>query len=157
MNEGAYKKSTRVISLALIATSLLALAILLSMLLWWQHSELAKTSITFLNVGQGDAILIQQGRYQILVDGGKDGKTLLSQLGRHIPFWDRHVEVVLVTHPDADHVGGLANLPQHYSVGAVLFTGAEGTSDWFTDFRQELEKIVPFSEWKTVTAPKRTF
>jgi hypothetical protein len=56
-------------------------------------SQLEKeTTVTFLNVGQGDAILISQGRSQVLIDGGRSGKELLGRLGRHVPFWDRQIE-----------------------------------------------------------------
>lgn len=114
--------------------------------------QLRETSITFLNVGQGDAILIQQGRYQILIDGGKNGRTLLGELGRFIPFWDRHIEVIIPTHPDADHVGGLAAIPRHYSVGTVLFNGAEGESDYWKNFQESIAKEIPFENWQKLIA-----
>ena len=56
--------------------------------------------IIFLDVGQGDSILITDGSRQILIDGGKDGTLLLEKLGRYVPFWDRTIETVIETHPD---------------------------------------------------------
>jgi competence protein ComEC len=112
--------------------SLLSLctALLLGALFLWHLSILAhRTDVTFLNVGQGDAILISQGSSQILIDGGRSGKELLARLGRHVPFWDRRIEVVIATHPDADHIGGLPALLRTYHVDRILTTGAESDTE----------------------------
>ena len=71
------------------------------------------------NVGQGDAILTTYGTTQILTDGGPD-KRVLECLGRHMPFWDREIELVISTHPDADHSTGLVSVLQNYKVGKIL-------------------------------------
>ena len=57
------------------------------------------------DVGQGDAILIQKSRTQILIDSGS-GNKVLDCLGRHMPFWDRQIELAISTHIDKDHSGG---------------------------------------------------
>ncbi len=77
--------------------------------------------VWFLDVGQGDAILIQapDGR-QILVDGGPSPSALLDQLGEVLPFWDHSLDLVVLTHPDADHVSGLLTLFERYTVTTVL-------------------------------------
>lgn len=95
--------------------------------------------VVFLNVGQGDAILISQGKTQVLIDGGRDGKVLLGRLGRQMPFWDRQIESVIATHPDADHVGGLAAVISRYHVSAYLSNGLEGESEVFRHLRETLE------------------
>lgn len=105
---------------------------------WWRDRGV--THVVFLDVGQGDAILIRQGSTEILIDGGREGKELLSRLGRHVPFWDRSIEVVIATHPDADHIGGLAMLARTYRIGRVLETGAESETDFFVLWHQALEK-----------------
>lgn len=71
------------------------------------------------NVGQGDAILITHGFTQILTDGGPDN-TVLDCLGRYLPFWDRKIELVISTHPDADHITGLIYVLQYYKVDKLL-------------------------------------
>lgn len=71
------------------------------------------------NVGQGDAILVTYGTTQILTDGGPN-KSVLECLGRHMPFWDREIELVISTHPDADHSTGLVSVLQNYKVGKIL-------------------------------------
>ncbi len=110
----------------------LALTVFLGILFcFWFFWQYQKTEVVFLNVGQGDAILISQGTNQILIDGGRSSKELLAHLGRHMPFWDRRIEAVIATHPDADHIGGLPALFRAYQIGAVFYTGAE--SDTETD------------------------
>lgn len=74
-----------------------------------------------LDIGQGDALLLvsPNGR-RLLIDGGPSGASLLAQVGRlHAP-WDKHLDLVLLTHPDADHVGGLPELLRRYAVDAIL-------------------------------------
>ncbi len=63
--------------------------------------------VSFLDIGQGDAILIHQGSQQILVDGGPSPRAITEELGRQMPFWDRTMDLVVLTHPDADHLAGL--------------------------------------------------
>jgi len=82
--------------------ALVFLAALLAVFLFWLEKYGQITAVTFLSVGEGDAILISQGQSQILIDGGRSGKELLAHVGRHMPFWDRTVEIVIATHPDAD-------------------------------------------------------
>lgn len=80
------------------------------------------------NVGLGDAILVTYGKTQILTDGGPD-KSVLSCLGKHVPFWDRDIELVISTHPDADHSTGLVDVIKNYKVGEILINPVDpGTS-----------------------------
>jgi competence protein ComEC len=83
--------------------------------------------VVALDVGQGDAILVETpagGR--LLVDGGPDPDRLLVALDERIPPWDRRVDLVVVTHPHEDHVGGLALLVERYRVAQVLEPGMAG-------------------------------
>lgn len=80
------------------------------------------------DVGQGDAILITYGFTQILTDGGPDSK-VLDCLGRFLPFWDREIELVISTHPDADHSTGLVDVFKNYKVDKLLINPIDpGTS-----------------------------
>lgn len=94
--------------------------------------------VIFLNVGQGDAILVLQGSKQILIDGGKDGKLLLEKLGKYIPFWDRNIEIVVATHPDQDHIGGLIDVLKTYRVDSVLKTNAQSESETYKKLEEEI-------------------
>jgi len=85
-------------------------------------------TVAFLNVGQGDAIYIEAPNgNQMLIDGGPSSGALLRALGGVMPFWDRSIDVVLATHPDQDHVGGLPAVIENMSVDSVVTT--ENTSD----------------------------
>jgi len=96
-----------------------------------------KLHLIFCNVGQGDAILIEKGFNQILIDGGPD-KKVLDCLSNNLPFWDRTIEAVALTHPQADHLSGLEYVIDRYSVRYFL-AGMEGNeSSGYTKF---LEKI----------------
>jgi competence protein ComEC len=79
------------------------------------------------DVGQGDAILAVYGTTQILVDGGATNK-VIDCLGRHMPFWDRKIEVVLLTHPQLDHFGGLSEVFKRFQVERFVATSLDSSS-----------------------------
>lgn len=80
------------------------------------------------DVGQGDAILITYKNIQILTDGGPDSK-VLNCLGRHSPFWDRKIELIVSTHPDADHSTGLVDVIKRYNVDKILINPVDPGTD----------------------------
>ncbi|NTV30769.1 MBL fold metallo-hydrolase [candidate division WWE3 bacterium] len=76
--------------------------------------------MSFLNVGQGDATLIQVGLYtQILIDTGPNNITL-SRLAEEMPFNDHSIEYIFISHPHADHIQGLLDILDVYNVGTVF-------------------------------------
>ena len=80
-------------------------------------------TVAFLDVGQGDAVFIESpSGTQLLIDGGK-GTAVLRELGNVMGFFDRSIDVVLATHPDMDHIGGLPDVLERYSVEQVLISG----------------------------------
>ncbi len=82
--------------------------------------------VSFLDVGQGDAILIQTpSGQQILVDGGPDPDKICLALGNKLPFWDKSLDLVVLTHADDDHLVGLVEVLSRYKVGQVLEPGFE--------------------------------
>jgi competence protein ComEC len=83
-----------------------------------------KLEVSFLDVGQGDAILIKTpAGQQILIDGGPNPDTVCQQLGKKLPFWDKSLDMVVLTHSDDDHLVGLMGVLQRYKVGQVLESG----------------------------------
>ncbi len=78
-----------------------------------------KYHIVFCNVGQGDAILIWRGTTQVIIDGGKDS-SFLECMGKYMPFFDRTIELVIATHPDVDHIGGLVEVLNRYKVDQIV-------------------------------------
>jgi competence protein ComEC len=94
--------------------------------------------VIFLDVGQGDSILIQKGTRQILIDGGPSGKTELARLGKYLPYFDREIEIVIATHPDRDHIAGLVEVARNSKIGKVLLTGAEKDTQVYKEWKDVL-------------------
>lgn len=79
--------------------------------------------VIFLNIGQGDAILIEAPTGErVLVDGGPDDSVLV-EIGRVMPFFERRIDAIVLTHPHADHVNGLVAVLRRYDVRQVVLTG----------------------------------
>ena len=98
--------------------SLVSLAII-TFLTWALLIKTAERKVVFLDVGQGDATLLQDGNYQILVDGGP-GMKVLEELGEQMDWTDKRVEILVLTHPQEDHMEGLLHVLDRYEVGLVL-------------------------------------
>lgn len=97
-------------------------------------------SVSFLDVGQGDAVLIESPTgVQVLIDGGP-GRSVLRELSRQVGFFDRSLDVVIATHPDADHIGGLPDVLERYDVSYILDPGVThetGTYQTFLDYSED--------------------
>lgn len=91
-----------------------------------------KLKIIFCDVGQGDAayILFPNGR-DMVIDGGPNDK-VIDCLGRHMPFWDRHIDMVLMTHPQKDHMQGLISVLARYDVDYFVRSDVSNSTEGFT-------------------------
>ena len=100
--------------------------------------------VSFLDVGQGDAILIQRGSQEILIDGGPSPQAVCLGLGEKLPFWDRTIELLVLTHPHADHLTGLLEVLQRYKVNQVLYPALDYNSpiygEWLKLIREKAVK-----------------
>lgn len=119
---------------------LFSLCFLFNLFLWgfiYLNSH-RKLTVVFLDVGQGDAIYIEtpNGR-QVLIDGGADRK-VVSQLGNIMPFADKSLDVVLATHPDADHIGGLPYVFDSYKIGAFVDNGASSDTQTYSTLQRKV-------------------
>jgi competence protein ComEC len=96
--------------------------------------------VSFLDVGQGDAIFIETPSHrQVLIDGGKNRK-VVSELGKQMAFGDRSIDVIIATHPDADHIGGLPEVFSSYKVGLYVEPGAESENSIDDLLRERVAK-----------------
>jgi competence protein ComEC len=114
----------------------LALAGAGAVLAWLAVAQLpdGRLHVAFLDVGQGDAILITTPRgQQVLVDGGPSPAALTSALGDEMPFWDRSLDLVIMTHADADHLTGLVEVLNRFQVGAWLDNGLASEDDLYVE------------------------
>lgn len=89
--------------------------------------------IFYLNVGQGDAELIQKSDQQILIDGGPDD-SVLSEIGKVMPASDRKIETVILSHPHADHISGLNLILDRYEIGQIYYSGVLYESSVYKEF-----------------------
>ncbi|MCK5320001.1 MBL fold metallo-hydrolase [Candidatus Parcubacteria bacterium] len=90
---------------------------------WLTLSAENKLEIAFLDVGQGDASLIKTPFGQnILIDGGADYK-VIEELEKELQWWDKSVDLMVLTHPHDDHVAGLIFVLERYDVKKILYTG----------------------------------
>lgn len=114
--------SVRFYKILLILSIAAASAAIILFWLYWQAPQNLK--VDFLDVGQGDAILIKApGGQNILVDGGPD-KTVLKRLGENMAWWDRQIDLMILTHAHDDHASGLIDVLKRYRVKRILYTGA---------------------------------
>ncbi|MDQ4075733.1 MAG: DNA internalization-related competence protein ComEC/Rec2 [Chloroflexota bacterium] len=116
--------------------------VLIALVPWWIRHQLPDGHLHLyaLDVGQGDALLIvtPDGK-QILVDSGPDPVSLLSHLGDYLPPWDHTLELVILTHADADHLGGLPELLSRYRVGQVVDSGFPNDTPLFDVWLEQLQ------------------
>lgn len=99
-----------------------------------------KLHISFLDVGEGDAVLVQKGSQQVLIDGGPSPQALTLGLGEQMPFWDRTVELVVLTHPHADHIGGLVAVLERYKVEQVLYPDLDYESPTYEEWLELIKE-----------------
>ncbi len=91
-----------------------------------------KTHIVFFDIGQGDSALITlaDGKH-ILIDGGPDWSTL-EKLGQYMPFFDRRIDLVILSHPHLDHLASFPEVLRRYSVGALITAGTAFNSGTYS-------------------------
>jgi len=104
--------------------------------------EGGKLSVSFLDVGQGDAILISTPSGQhILVDGGPSTEKICLELGEALPFWERTIDLVVLTHAHDDHVTGLVEVLRRYQVKQVLYPeGIDYTANAYSEWLGVIEE-----------------
>ena len=115
----------------------------IALLVWLAVATLpdGRLHVAFLDVGQGDAILVTSpdGR-QLLIDGGPSATDLNWRLGQEMPFWDRTLEMVVNTHPDSDHLGGMVSLLDRYQVEQALVSDLAVSSQLYQEWEKELDE-----------------
>ncbi|MBI2591201.1 MAG: MBL fold metallo-hydrolase [Candidatus Brennerbacteria bacterium] len=129
---------------------LLIFLVSFNILIWREivfSKAVQKPEIYFLNIGQGDSqLVILPDGIKILIDGGPNGSKLAEQLSEILNYNDRYIDLVVLSHPQADHFIGLIDVFKHYKVGAFISNGIEGTAKSF----KELENAVNDSSAKKV-------
>lgn len=110
---------------------ILVILFAVTVFIWYaviQEDRQGILTVAFLDIGQGDAIFVEAPNgNQMLIDGGPP-KTVLSALRKVMPFYDRSIDMIMVTNPDKDHMAGFIDVLESYKVGAVVEPGTSGAS-----------------------------
>lgn len=117
----------------------IALSLLISLFVWYSvlASSLVHPKLEFLNIGQGDSELIRlPGSYgqdiRLLIDSGP-GKGVVAELEKVLPAGDRYLDLLIMTHAEADHLDGFIEILKRYRVGAFIYSGrGKDTANWAT-------------------------
>jgi competence protein ComEC len=95
---------------------------ILSLFWIWQQWPDNRLHVVFCDVGQGDGAVVILGSFQLVVDVGAYEDKMTKCLSEHIPFWDRKIEVVTLSHSDKDHVGALPGLKKRFEIEKLITT-----------------------------------
>lgn len=115
---------------------------MVSVLLWIRVFSTNSSVLTFsvLDVGQGDALFIESPTgIQVLVDAGAN-KTVMKELGAVMSFFDRHIDMLVVTHADRDHFEGFIPLLKKYKTDVMLLSGTKSESALYESFEKDVER-----------------
>jgi competence protein ComEC len=106
----------------------------------WSRLPHGQLIIDFLDIGQGDSVLLSLPTGErILIDGGPE-QYVLQELGEVMPFMERRIDLMILSHPHADHMMGLIQVMKRYEVGAVLFSGVNYWSPIYDEFLKEVRE-----------------
>ena len=112
----------------------------LVLIIVWELSEARDLEVVFFDVGQGDSIFIESpDGFQILIDGGPD-LSVLEKLGQEMPFYDRTIDLIILTHPDHDHIFGLLEVLKRYQVKNILWTGVVKDTDEYKEWNKLIQE-----------------
>lgn len=112
-----------------------------AVLVWYAVFQESRSGlmVAFLDVGQGDAIFIQaENGNQILIDGGPD-KSVFRELSKVMPFYDRSLDMIIFTHPDSDHIGGIPEILERYKVDLIMGPDVDSQSPIYREIK-DIEK-----------------
>lgn len=115
-------------------------SLFVSLIIFFNNYFDQRTKIVFCDVGQGDAAYIRiKNRIDVLIDAGPD-KSVLACLGKYMPFWDRKIELILISHNQKDHFGGLNYILDRYQIGTIFLVNDLNAS--LQSFKRLKEKII---------------
>ncbi len=101
------------------------------------YSPQPEFNLVACKVGQGDAILAFYKTDQVLIDGGPDS-SVLDCLSRYMPFWDKKIELVVLTHPEKDHFRGLIDVLENYNVDTLLALPIDSSSREYSLLKEKV-------------------
>jgi len=125
---------------SLIILSLLLAFNIFAWIVVFDLSKVQPLEVVFFDVGQGDSIFIENPKkQQILIDGGP-GSAILEKLGKEMPFYDNVLDLIILTHPEKDHLAGLLEVLKRYKVENILWTGIIRDTPEFKQWEKEISE-----------------
>ena len=119
----------------------LVLCNIIAGLILWDLTKIQSIEVSFLDIGQGDSIFIQTPQnHQILIDGGPSNKIILKKLSQVMPQWDRTIDLIILTHPEHDHIAGLIEVLKSYKVENIMWTGIKRDTGEYIEWQRLIEK-----------------
>jgi len=127
-----------------LATTFFIFLLLWGIFYWQSKEEKGKLVVNFFDVGQGDSIFIKTPNNQkILIDGGPDNG-VLAKLGKNLPFYDKEIDLMILTHPHSDHLVGLVEVLKRYKVKKIISTGViHATPEYLAWLEEIKEQKIP--------------
>ncbi|MEO8539992.1 MAG: DNA internalization-related competence protein ComEC/Rec2, partial [bacterium] len=118
---------------------------------WAAHEGPSGFSVRFFDVGQGDGALVTtpHGK-QIVIDGGPSGLGIARNLSEAMPPWDRSIDLLILSHPQEDHMAGLVEVAERYRIGSVVDNGNANTTATFGYFASVLPSRRVFSQGDSI-------
>lgn len=123
-----------------LATTFFIFLLLWGIFYWQSREERGKLVVNFFDIGQGDSIFIKTPNNQkILIDGGPDNG-VLAKLGRNLSFYDKRIDLIILSHPHSDHLVGLIEVLKRYRVKKILSTGVLHTTPEYLAWLEEVKR-----------------
>lgn len=124
----------------------IAIVLLVIPVFWFIYHAPTKLEVDFLDIGQGDAILIKTPHGQnVLIDGGPDNK-IIKRLGENLSWWDKTIDLMIVSHPHDDHINGQIDAIKRYKVKRILYTGVVHNSPSYIEWLELVrDKKIPIT------------
>lgn len=123
---------------------ILGIILVATIFVWYvvlTEDRAGKLTVSFLNIGQGDAIFIEAPNgNQMMIDGGPD-RSVLRELGSVMPFYDRSIDLLLVTNPDKDHMAGFIEVMNFLKVKTVVEPGTLPTTAVYRELEDTEKKV----------------
>jgi competence protein ComEC len=125
-------------------------------------SNNGQLEVSFLNIGQGDSIFIKAPNgNQMMIDGGP-GRVVLGELGKVMPFYDRSIDLLLVTNPDKDHMAGFIDILNSFKIESVIEPGTKPDTAVYREFEravatEQAKKIIARDGMRVMLDPETYF
>ncbi|PIZ00132.1 hypothetical protein COY62_04275 [bacterium (Candidatus Howlettbacteria) CG_4_10_14_0_8_um_filter_40_9] len=125
-----------------LAPAFSAIILVLNVYVWSAYAKPIDHNLhlSMFDVGQGDSFYFRTPEGQDVLIDGSPGRSVLSELGKTMPFYDCHIDIVIATHPDLDHIGGLTSVLEKYDVGRFMMTGVNGKTEDYEELKDLLEE-----------------